>query len=152
DRCPHHHRCSPAIACAYWTGTIWRGQSIGWGSCAAIGRPRCLVTRWSSMIRSGMWPRMSFRVKMRTPKRTLLPEVVPMVAERDCIVADRNFCTMGFLFGMARRGAFFVIRQHGSNVIGELQGPRRMVGHDARGQTLYEQTMCLTEADAGATL
>jgi len=85
-------------------------------------------------------------------ERTLLPEVVPMVAERDCIVADRNFCTLGFLFGVARRGAFFVIRQHGSNVVGELQGQRRAVGQDSRGQTLYEQAVCLTEPDTGATL
>src|SRR5262249_34173047 len=27
-------------------------------------------------------------------ERTLLPEVVPMVAQQDCIVADRNFCTL----------------------------------------------------------
>jgi hypothetical protein len=85
-------------------------------------------------------------------ERTLLPEVVPMVAKRDCIVADRNFCTLGFLFGVARRGAFFVIRQHGSNVGGQPQGPRRGVGHDARGHALYEQTLCLTEPDTGATL
>lgn len=85
-------------------------------------------------------------------ERTLLPEVVPMVAKRDCIVADRNFCTLGVLFGVARRGAFFVIRQHGSNVGGQPQGPRRGVGHDARGHALYEQTLCLTEPDTGATL
>ena len=30
-----------------------------------------------------------------------------MVAERDCIVADRNFCTLGFLFGVARRRRVF---------------------------------------------
>ena len=53
-----HHRCSLAIACAFWMGTMWRGQSSGWGSCAAIGRPRCAVTRWSSMSRRGRWPRM----------------------------------------------------------------------------------------------
>jgi hypothetical protein len=85
-------------------------------------------------------------------ERTLLPEVVPRVAARDWIVADRNFCTMGCLFALARRGAFFVIRQHGSNVVGQLQGQRRMVGPDTRGQVLYEQTLCLTEADTGATL
>jgi hypothetical protein len=85
-------------------------------------------------------------------ERTLLPEVVPMVAAQDCIVADRNFCTLGFLFGVARRGAFFVIRQHGSNVVGELQGQRRAVGQDTRGQRLYEQAVCLTETDTGATL
>jgi hypothetical protein len=64
-------------------------------------------------------------------ERTLLPEVVPMVAKRDCIGADRNFCTLEFLFGLARRGAFFVIRQHGANGGGQPQGPRRGVGHDA---------------------
>ncbi len=85
-------------------------------------------------------------------ERTLLPEVVPMVAERDCIVADRNFCTLGFVFGLVRRGAFFVIRHHAANVVGHPQGPRRGVGHDAKGQALYEQTLCLTEPDTGATL
>jgi hypothetical protein len=85
-------------------------------------------------------------------ERALLPEVVPMVAKGDCIVADRNFCTLGFLFGIARQGAFFVIRQHGSNVVGQPQGPRRGVGHDARGQTLYEHPICVTEPDTGATL
>jgi hypothetical protein len=85
-------------------------------------------------------------------ERTLLPEVVPMVAKQDCIVADRNFCTLGFLFGVARRKAFFVIRHHASNVVGQPQGPRRGVGHDAQGQALYEQTLCLTEPDTGVTL
>jgi hypothetical protein len=85
-------------------------------------------------------------------ERSLLPEVVPMVTKQDCIVADRNFCTLGFLFGIARQGAFFVIRHHASNVVGQSPGPRRGVGHDARGQALYEQTRCLTEPDPGATL
>src|SRR5215475_15220746 len=85
-------------------------------------------------------------------ERTLLPEVVPLVAKGDCIVADRNFCTLRFLFGIARRGAFFVIRHHATNVVGQPQGPRRGVGHDARGQALYEQTLWVTEPDTGATL
>jgi hypothetical protein len=85
-------------------------------------------------------------------ERTLLPEVVPRVAAQDCIVADRNFCTTGFLFSLARRGAFFVIRQHGANVVGQAQGPRRGVGRDARGHALYEQSMCMTEPETGATL
>jgi Transposase DDE domain len=85
-------------------------------------------------------------------ERTLLPEVVSMVAKQDCLVADRNFCTLGFLFGVARRSAFFVIRHHASNVVGQPQGLRRGIGHDARGQALYEQTMGLTEPDTGATL
>jgi len=85
-------------------------------------------------------------------ERTLLPEVVPLVAKQDCIVADRNFCTLGFVCGIARRGAFFVIRHHAANVVGQPQGPRRGVGHDAKGQALYEQTLCVAEPDTGATL
>ena len=85
-------------------------------------------------------------------ERTLLPEVVPMVKKGDCIVADRNFCTRAFLFGIARQGGFFVIRHHAANVVGHPQGPRRGVGHDARGQALYEQAVSLTEPDTGATL
>jgi hypothetical protein len=37
----------------------------------------------------------------------------------DLWIADRNFCTLGFLFGIVNRGAFFLIRQHG-NVVGRL--------------------------------
>jgi Transposase DDE domain len=85
-------------------------------------------------------------------ERALLPEVVPMVTAGDCIVADRNFCTLGFLFGLARRQACFVIRHHASNVVRQAQGPRRGVGHDARGQALYEQAVGLTEPETGATL
>ena len=85
-------------------------------------------------------------------ERALLPEVVPMVQKGDCIVADRNFCTLGFLFGIARQGGCFVIRHHASNVVGQPHGPRRGVGHDARGQALYEQTLCVTEPETGATL
>jgi hypothetical protein len=85
-------------------------------------------------------------------ERALLPEVVPMVQKGDGIVADRNFCTLGFVFGIVRQGGFFVLRHHSSNVVGQAQGPRRGVGHDARGQALYEQTVELTELDSGATL
>jgi hypothetical protein len=74
------------------------------------------------------------------------------VATQDGIVADRNFCTLGFLFGLAQRGAFFVMRPHASNVVGQPQDPRRGVGHDAKGQVRYEQTLCLTEPNTGATL
>jgi len=85
-------------------------------------------------------------------ERTLLPEVVPMVAKRDGIGADRNCCTVGFLFDVARRKAFFVIRHHAANVVGQPQGPRCGVGHDARGQALSEQILCLTEPETGETL
>ena len=56
------------------------------------------------------------------------------------VVADRNFCTSGFLFGLAAREAFFVIRQHGSTLTSKLRGQRRRVGRIATGM-VYEQGM-----------
>jgi IS4 transposase len=82
-------------------------------------------------------------------ERSLLQEVLAAVTARDCIVADRNFCTTGFVFGLARRGAFFVIRQHASTLTWHLQGQRRCAGQDERGRAIYEQALGLTEADTG---
>src|ERR1700678_4467951 len=33
-------------------------------------------------------------------ERSLLDQVLPLIAGNDCVVADRNFCTTGFLFGL----------------------------------------------------
>lgn len=46
-------------------------------------------------------------------ERALLSRVLATVASGDLWIADRNFCTMGFLFGLHWRGAALVIRQHG---------------------------------------
>lgn len=85
-------------------------------------------------------------------ERSLLQEVLAGVAARDGIVADRNFCTTGFLFGLARRGAAFVIRQHASTLTWHLQGQRGAVGQDERGRTVYEQARGLTDPETGDTL
>lgn len=45
-------------------------------------------------------------------ERSLLEPVLATVQAKDVYIADRNFCTLGFLFGVATRGGFFVIRQH----------------------------------------
>jgi hypothetical protein len=66
-------------------------------------------------------------------------------------LADRNFCTTGFLFGIRRRGAFFVIRQHTSTLSRELPGKRRLAGKDGRGRDIYEQAIRLTDAETGDT-
>lgn len=46
-------------------------------------------------------------------ERALLSRVLATVASGDLWIADRNFCTLGFLFGLHWRGAAMVIRQHG---------------------------------------
>jgi Transposase DDE domain len=72
-------------------------------------------------------------------ERALLGEVLALVAPRDLWIADRNFCTRGFLFGLAAARAGFVIRQHGG-LGGVLVGPRRAAGRGETGR-VYEQRL-----------
>ena len=63
---------------------------------------------------------------------------------RDLWIADRNFCTTGFLFGIANQDAAFVIRQHKQNLTCELLGERHKIGRCPRGM-IYEQQMQITD-------
>jgi hypothetical protein len=84
-------------------------------------------------------------------ERSLLDQALNCISARDCILADRNFCTTGFLFGIHRRGAFFVIRQHASTLSWELPGKRRLAGQDGRGRDIYEQSIRLSDPKTGET-
>jgi hypothetical protein len=84
-------------------------------------------------------------------ERSLLDQALNCVSARDCILADRNFCTTGFLFGIRRRRAFFVIRQHASTLCWKLRGKRRLVGKDGRGRNIYEQAIRLTDPETEET-
>ena len=84
-------------------------------------------------------------------ERSLTDEIVASVQRGDCIIADRNFCTTKILFGIKRRNAFFVIRQHKSNVIWKCKGKRRLVGKDKRGRRIYEQGVVLRDEERGET-
>jgi Transposase DDE domain len=82
-------------------------------------------------------------------ERSLLPEVLALVRRRDLWVADRNFCTLGFLFALDARHACFAIRQHGM-VQGQLLGQRKARGRCATGH-VYEQRLRLRN-EAGEVL
>jgi IS4 transposase len=73
-------------------------------------------------------------------ERSLLDQVLERVATQDLWIADRNFCTTDFLFGIAGRGAFFVIRQHASTLHWDFVGKRRACGRSDTGQ-VFEQTI-----------
>src|SRR3989442_1507840 len=45
-------------------------------------------------------------------ERSLWDQVRATIQPGEAWIADRNFCTTGFLFGIARRGGSFVIRPH----------------------------------------
>jgi IS4 transposase len=83
-------------------------------------------------------------------ERALLGEVLPLVQANEVWVADRNFCTTDFLFGIAVRQAFFVIRQHAQTLHWKLKGKRRYCGRSATGK-VYEQAVQLTD-EAGNIL
>src|SRR4051812_4825716 len=81
-------------------------------------------------------------------ERSLLGGVLESVRPRDVWVADRNFCTTDFLFGIARRGGHFVIRQHGATLFIESMGERRACGRSETG-AVFEQEIRLSDGDGG---
>lgn len=76
-------------------------------------------------------------------ERSLLATVLETVAAGDLWIADRNFCTLGFLFGLMARKARFVIRQHGQ-LQGLPQGNRRFLGKTTKGEPVWEEDVTLT--------
>lgn len=86
-----------------------------------------------------------------TQERALLPELLERLKPGTVIVADRNFCTTKFLFGMHRRGVFFLIRQHASTLTWKKVGKRRFIGRIATGR-LYEHEVELTDPETDETL
>jgi len=77
-----------------------------------------------------------------TSERSLFPDVLALVNPDDLWLADRNFCTIDYLGGIAQKDAFFVIRHHagaklqpldkmkpcGSNVSGKIYEQKVRVG------------------------
>jgi hypothetical protein len=85
-------------------------------------------------------------------ERSLLDAVLATIERKDLMIADRNFCTTGFLFGLARRGAAFIIRQHASTLNGKkLLGKRQHVGSTERGE-IYEQQLWIFDPLTGEEL
>jgi hypothetical protein len=84
-------------------------------------------------------------------ERTLLKDVLETVEPHDLWIADRNFCTLNFLFGLWAKRARFVIRQHGS-LVGKPQGQPKLAGKTRHGEKVYEQQVVLTYAGRERTV
>jgi hypothetical protein len=80
-------------------------------------------------------------------ERSLLDATLATIRAKDLWIADRNFCTLKFLFGIARRLGYFLIRQHGS-LKGTLLGRRRKIGPCPTGM-VYEQAIRLRDPETG---
>jgi IS4 transposase len=83
-------------------------------------------------------------------ERSLLDQVLETVKEKDLWIADRNFCTTDFLFGIAGRRGSFIIRQHAATLRYTLVGKRKARGRVETG-AVFEQKLRATN-EAGEVL
>jgi len=86
-----------------------------------------------------------------TQERALVTQILPRVLANDLQIADRNFCTVRYVFGMHRRKAFTIVRQHKRGLPCAPVRKLTKVGQTATG-TVYEQPVKTTDADTGETL
>ena len=83
-------------------------------------------------------------------ERRLIAEVLQHVQAEDLWIEDRHLGTLGLMFGMTRRGAAFVVRQHGQ-LQGELVGRLTRKGASRSGP-VYEQPLLVRDPDRGETM
>jgi IS4 transposase len=74
-----------------------------------------------------------------TQERALLGQVLETIQPEDLWIADRNFCTASFLFGIQQRKAFFLVRQHALSPHWEPLGEPVEVGEIASGRVFEQQ-------------
>jgi IS4 transposase len=73
-----------------------------------------------------------------TQERTLMPSLLAAAQPGELWIADRNFSTTGIFAGWHRRGAMFIVREHGSSPNPTVLGKLRKVGRVQSG-TIHEQ-------------
>src|SRR4051812_30672314 len=84
-------------------------------------------------------------------ERSLVDQVLPGVEPGDLWIADRNFCTTRFLFGVRTRRGCFLVRQHRQTLRWEATTPWSDVGRVATG-FVQEQRICVTEVDGDGVM
>lgn len=83
-------------------------------------------------------------------ERRLLTQGLQHGEEDQRWIAARTLCPLGLMFGIARRGAAFVVRQHGQ-LQGTLLGRPTRKGASRSG-AVYEQAMCVQDPNSGETM
>jgi IS4 transposase len=76
-------------------------------------------------------------------ERSLFSDVLPTVEKGDLWIEDRNFCTLGFLFGVARRDGFFLVREH-KGLPWQAISALRYAGRTETGR-VYEQEVQISD-------
>jgi IS4 transposase len=78
-------------------------------------------------------------------ERSLLDKVLETVMHKDLWIADRNFCTQDFLFGIHLKEAFFVVREH-SQIPVVQSGELELIDSSDTGE-VFEQRVTLKSTD-----
>ncbi|HMB08819.1 MAG TPA: transposase [Isosphaeraceae bacterium] len=84
-------------------------------------------------------------------ERSLIGQVLPGVEGGDLWIADRNFCTTRFLFGVRARRGCFLVRQHQSTLRWEAITPWNDVGRVVTG-FVQHQVIRVTEVDGDGVM
>jgi hypothetical protein len=83
-------------------------------------------------------------------QKPLFVKLLEKVQRRQCWIVDSDGSTYDFMFGVAQRKAYFLLRQHGS-LHGEPVGKRRRPGCIDTG-VVYEQQLRVTRTDGCSML
>jgi hypothetical protein len=86
-----------------------------------------------------------------TQERALVTQILPRVRAQDLFIADRNFCTTQFVFGLDAAKAFVMVRQHRSNLPCQAIDALTPAGNTATG-AVYEQRVRATDPNDGTKL
>jgi hypothetical protein len=86
-----------------------------------------------------------------TQERALLTQILPRIKAKDLFIADRNFCTRRYVFGVKRQDAFVIVRQHKKNLPCVPASKLELRGQTDTGK-VYEQSVKVTDEDTGETL
>jgi Transposase DDE domain len=86
-----------------------------------------------------------------TQERALVTQILPRVRAQDLFIADRNFCTIRFVFGIHAARAWVIVRQHRSSLPCQAIDALTPAGNTATG-AVYEQRVQVTDPDDGTKL
>jgi IS4 transposase len=78
-----------------------------------------------------------------TQERAVMGELLERVKPGELWLGDRNFSTSAILFGIAERGAKFLIREHGQTPKVVELGRRKRVGRTESGWVYQQKVECL---------
>jgi IS4 transposase len=78
-------------------------------------------------------------------ERRIVLELLGQVEAGQLWIADRNFCTSAFLWEVDQQEAFYLVRQHATNVSWDPRGRRRRVKRLKKEATIYEQPVWIRD-------